>query len=115
MNKLFCTWEKRRLSILGKILIIKSLILPLFTFLASVCLVPDVYQKEIEKKCFKSIWNGKSDKVKRNIIIDSYEMLWHFTTISYFFLPINYSDPRNKRIETPWVSIYNNVLQIAES
>ena len=43
MNKLFCAWGKRNLSILGKILIIKSLILPLFTFLASVCLVPDIY------------------------------------------------------------------------
>jgi hypothetical protein len=31
MNKLFCAWGKRNLSILGKILIIKSLILPLFT------------------------------------------------------------------------------------
>ena len=73
MNKLFCAWGKRNLSILGKILIIKSLILPLFTFLASVCLVPDTYHKEIEKKCFKFIWNGKPDKVKRNLIINSYE------------------------------------------
>ena len=73
MNKLFCAWGKRNLSILGKNLIIKSLILPLFTFLASVCLVPDIYHKEIEKKCFKFIWNGKPDKVKRNLIINSYE------------------------------------------
>ena len=28
MNRLFCSWGKRNLSILGKILIIKSLILP---------------------------------------------------------------------------------------
>ena len=73
MNKLFCAWGKRNLSILGKFLIIKSLILPLFTFLASACLVPDIYHKEIEKKCFKFIWNGKPDKVKRNLIINSYE------------------------------------------
>jgi hypothetical protein len=73
MNKLFCAWGKRNLSILGKILIIKSLILSLFTVLASVCLVPDIYHKEIEKKCFKCIWNGKPDKVKRNLIINSYE------------------------------------------
>ena len=32
MNKLFCAWGKRNLSILGKMLIIKSLILSLFTF-----------------------------------------------------------------------------------
>jgi nucleoside diphosphate kinase len=41
--------------------------------MASVCLVPDIYHKEIEKKCFKFIWNGKPDKVKRNLIINSYE------------------------------------------
>ena len=73
MNKLFCAWGKRNLSILGKKIFIKSLILPLFTFLASVCLVPDIYHKEIEKKCFKFIWYGKPDKVKRNLIINSYE------------------------------------------
>ena len=73
MNKLFCAWGKGNLSILRKIVIIKSLILPLFTFLASVCLVPDIYHKEIEKKCFKLIWNGEPDKVKRNLIINSYE------------------------------------------
>jgi hypothetical protein len=73
MNKLCCAWGKRNLSIVGKKLIIKSLILPLFTFLASVFLVPDTYHKEIEKKCFKFIWNGKPDKVKRNLIINSYE------------------------------------------
>jgi hypothetical protein len=47
--------------------------LPLFTSLASVCLVPDIYHKEIEKKCFKCIWYGKPDKVNINFIIDSYE------------------------------------------
>ena len=69
-------WKKTPFYIrkkLGKILIIKSLILPLFTFLASVCLVPDIYHEEIEKKCFKFIWNDKPDKVKRNLIINSYE------------------------------------------
>ena len=43
LNKLFCAWGKRNLSILGKNLIIKLLILPLFTLFASVCLVPDIY------------------------------------------------------------------------
>jgi hypothetical protein len=32
-----------------------------------------IYHKEIEKKCFKFIWNGKPDKIKRNLIINSYE------------------------------------------
>jgi hypothetical protein len=52
-----------------KFLIIKSLILPLFTFLASVCLVPGIYQKEKEKKCSKFIRNSKRDKVKKLILL----------------------------------------------
>jgi hypothetical protein len=64
MNKLLCAWGKRKLYILGKILIIKSLILPLFTFLASVCLVRDIYHKEIQKKYFQFIWNCKPEYIK---------------------------------------------------
>ena len=38
-----------------------------------VLIILDIYHKEIEKKCFKFIWNGKPEKVKRNLIINSYE------------------------------------------
>lgn len=62
-NKLFMIWKKRNLSILGKILIIKTLILPLFTFLGSVCLTPENYLKEIENNSYKYIWDGKPNKV----------------------------------------------------
>jgi hypothetical protein len=45
-------------------LIIKSLIVPIFTYVASACVVPEKYRKEIDSKCFKFIWNNKPDKVK---------------------------------------------------
>jgi hypothetical protein len=47
-------------------MIIKELVntvIPIFTFVASACVVPDKYRKEIESKCFKFIWGGKPDKV----------------------------------------------------
>jgi hypothetical protein len=34
-------WTKRNLTILGKILITKSLIVPIFTYVASACVVPE--------------------------------------------------------------------------
>jgi hypothetical protein len=37
MNSLFLSWSKRNLSILGKVLIIKALIIPIFTFIVSSC------------------------------------------------------------------------------
>ena len=66
MNNLLLLWTKRNLIILGKILIIKSLIVPIFTYVAS---VPEKYRKEIDSKCFKFIWNNKPDKVKRNTVV----------------------------------------------
>ena len=74
MNRLFDTWGKRNLTILGKILITKTLVLPIFTYIGSTCIVPEVYIKEIESRCFKFIWDNKPDKVKRNTIIGRYEV-----------------------------------------
>ena len=74
MNTLFFSWGKRNLTILGKIMIIKALVIPIFTFVASACVVPDKYRKGIESKCFKFIWDGKPDKVKRNTMIGNFEM-----------------------------------------
>ena len=64
MNNLLLLWTKRNLTILGKILIIKCLIVPIFTYVASACVVPEKYRKEIDSKCFKFIWNNKPDKSK---------------------------------------------------
>jgi hypothetical protein len=74
MNTLFFSWGKRNLTILGKIMIIKALVIPMFTFVASAGVVPDKYRKEIESKCFKFIWDGKPDKAKRNTMISNFEM-----------------------------------------
>ena len=52
----------------------KALVTPVFTFVASACVVPEKYRKEIESKCFKFIWDGKSDKFKRNTTTGNFEM-----------------------------------------
>ena len=69
INNLLLLWTKRNLTILGKILIIKSLIVPIFTYVSSACVVPEKYRKEIDSKCFKFIWNNKPDNVKRNTVV----------------------------------------------
>ena len=73
MKKLIKAWEKRNLTMIGKILIIKSLILPIFTFCATSNVIPCKYIKEIERSCFRYIWDGKNDKVKRSTLIGRYE------------------------------------------
>jgi hypothetical protein len=68
-----CTaWGKRNLTIMGNILIIKTLILPKFTFLASSCVVPKMYIAEIESCFNRFIWKGKPDKIKRLTLIWDY-------------------------------------------
>ena len=69
MKTLLSSWQKRRLTIIGKILIIKALILPIFTFIGTACIIPKSYLEAIESSCFKFIWDNKPDKVKRNVLI----------------------------------------------
>ena len=41
--------------------------------MASACVVPETYRKEIDTKCFKFIWNNKPDKVERNTVVGKLE------------------------------------------
>ena len=69
MNNLLHVWTKRNLTILGNILIIKSLIVPIFTYVGSACVVPDKYMKGIDSKSCTFIWSNKHDKVKRCTVV----------------------------------------------
>ena len=62
MKNQFTAWGKRNLTIMGKILIIKTLILPKFTFLASSCVVSKLYIKEIDL-VFTDL-SGKGNRIK---------------------------------------------------
>ena len=62
MKNQFTAWVKRNLTIMGKILIIKTLILPKFTFLASSCVVSKLYIKEIDL-VFTDL-SGKGNRIK---------------------------------------------------
>ena len=73
MKNQFTEWGKRNLTIMGKILIIKILILAKFTFLASSCVVAKMYIKEIESCFHRFIWKGIPDKIKRLTLIGDYE------------------------------------------
>ena len=74
MNTLFFSRGKRNLTILGKIMIIKALVIPIFTCFATACVVPGKYRKGIESKCFKFIGDGKPDKAKIYTMIGNFEM-----------------------------------------
>jgi hypothetical protein len=68
IEKLIVLWSKHNMTIFGKVTIIKSLLLPKFTFLASHMIVPQWVSKRLETIFYKFLWQGK-DKIKRNVAI----------------------------------------------
>ena len=71
-NSLSC-WELRRLSLLGKITVLKSLIASQLVYILSPLPTNHNAIKEINNIFFHFLWDGKGDKVKRDIIISDYE------------------------------------------
>jgi hypothetical protein len=45
MNSLFLSWSKRNILLLGKALMVKSLIIHILTFVVSSCVIPEKYKK----------------------------------------------------------------------
>ena len=67
-------WKARNLSLIGKIMIVKSLGISKFALVASLLHIPEDIIKRINTIIFSFIWNGKTDKVKRKILIQKYDL-----------------------------------------
>ena len=65
----------RNLSLLGKIAVVKSLLLPQLLYLFSVLCIdlPKSFFKRLDSLLFKFIWNHRNDRVKRDIICNDFE------------------------------------------
>ena len=62
------TWKPRNLSLNGKILIIKTLLLSVINLQATVLPITDGLEKRLNKLIYNYLWNGP-DKVKRSVIV----------------------------------------------
>ena len=71
-NSLSC-WDLRRLTLLGKITVLKSLIASQLVYILSPLPSNHSALAEINNMFFNFPWDGKGDKVKRNIMINDYE------------------------------------------
>ena len=60
-------WKRRKLTLYGKINIVKTLGLSKLIFNASVLYIPHHYIEQINKITFNFIWDGKPAKIKRKI------------------------------------------------
>ena len=65
-------WELRRLTLLGKITVLKSLIVSQLVYILSPLLTNQKVLGELNSRFFKFLWSDKGEKIKRNIMISDY-------------------------------------------
>ena len=67
-------WKKHKMSIIGKITVIKTFALPKLIFPLTVLETPNInFINSIKNKMFEFLWEGKPDKIKRKTIIQNIE------------------------------------------
>ena len=72
ISKIIQLWQKHDLSLVGKVQVVKSLLISQFVQVLTVARMPSAFVKEVNSLIFKFIWqkNQKGiEKVKRNIMI----------------------------------------------
>ena len=69
LEKSLSAWQRRKLTLYGKINIVKTLGLSKLIFNASVLQVPKHFIEKMNKITFNFIWDGRPPKIKKNTII----------------------------------------------
>ena len=67
------TWQFRRLTLLGKITLIKSLLVSQLIYILTPLPTYTNALQTVNKLLFEFLWDGKGDKIKREHIIRHYE------------------------------------------
>lgn len=73
VTRLIKQWKLRNLTTVGRLTVIKTLIIPKLNHLILTIPKPSVeYLQQFEKEIYIFLWGGKVHKVKKNIIIQDY-------------------------------------------
>ena len=73
MKKKLNFWKMRDLTLYGKVLLIKTYGISQLLYVSSVLNVPQGTIDEAEQILYDFLWGGNSYKVKKNVIIQTYE------------------------------------------
>ena len=107
-------WEKRYLTPLGKITVLKTLILPKLNHVFVSLPNPDSFtMQEIISICYKFIWEGKPDKINRNQLCLSYlDGGLRMININCFIKALKMSWIRQIYIkpEAPWSQLATHII-----
>ena len=74
LRSILNSWKQRNLTLIGKILIVKTLAISQFRYLAQVIQIPQHIINEIQTTIYGFVWNSKQHKVKRNVMIQDYDV-----------------------------------------
>ena len=69
IRKILSCWKFRRLTLLGKITVLKSLAASQLVYLLSPLCSNHNILKEINGVFLQFLWNDKGDKIKRNVMV----------------------------------------------
>ena len=73
MEKLFESWKKRKLAIIGKCCIVNTIAMSKLIYVASLLSMPHYnYIKSINKLIYSFLWNSR-ERIKRNVLINPIE------------------------------------------
>ena len=98
-NSLSC-WECRRLTLYGKITVLKSLIASQLVYILSPLTTNHRVLKEINSLFYDFLWNGKGGKIKQEVMINDYAKGGlNMIDIESF----------NKGLKTTWIKKYVDV------
>ena len=70
ISKILSCWLLRRLTLLWKITVIKSLAASQLVYIMSSLPSSQSYLKEIHQLLYNFLWDGKGDKIKRSVMLN---------------------------------------------
>ena len=73
ISKILNCWQLRRLTLLGKITVIKSLAASQLVYIMSPLPSSKSYLKDINQLLYNFLWDTKGDKIKRSEMLNDYE------------------------------------------
>ena len=72
LKKVLSSWNYRRLTLFGKITVLKSLIASQLVYILAPLPTNHHALKEINSLFYDFLWSGKGDKIKRDVMINDY-------------------------------------------
>ena len=98
LEKILNSWKRRKLTLLGKINIVKSLGLSELIYNALVLSLPENFSKRVDKTILDFIWDNKSHKIKTDTLIGDRDVGG---------LKMSEFESMNKALKASWVRRFN--------